>query len=317
MEIERRVRVSPGSAGVRSALGMLLTGVVAACASGDSGEVRAPKVLLIGIDGVRADVLAQVATPNINALIREGAFSDKAQTGLPTVSGPSWSSMLTGAWSDKHGVVDNSFEGKNYGEYPDFLTRIEMAQPNLGTFAVADWAPLVSELDGGPLIGSGPDEVVMLNGYDLGWAEADSMSVDIAVDRLANEDLDAAFVYLGNPDETSHHQGSIGIEYEQAIELADRHVGRLIAAIAARSTYDSERWLVLVSTDHGRLENGGHGGESPEERTIFFIASGPDVVPGVLSGTPQIVDVAVTALMHMGIDIDPNWGLDGNAVGLR
>jgi hypothetical protein len=31
----------------------------------------------------------------------------------------------------------------------------------------------------------------------------------------------------------------------------------------------------------------------------------------------EIVDVAVTALAHLGVAIDPAWGLDGKAVGLR
>ena len=44
------------------------------------GAQRTPKVLLIGIDGVRPDVLREVATPNLDALIQAGAFSDQAQT---------------------------------------------------------------------------------------------------------------------------------------------------------------------------------------------------------------------------------------------
>ena len=276
-----------------------------------------PKVLVIGIDGVRPDVLRKVHTPYLDELVENGAFSDQAQTGLPTVSGPSWSSMLTGVWSNKHGVVDNTFEGKRYEEYPDFLTRIELVRPELHTFAVADWTPLVSEKGGGPLIGSAVDEVRVLDGYDLGWPEADAESVRLTVERMANGGLDALFVYLGNPDETSHTVGSIGIEYEEAIEAADRHVGRLIAGLRARPEYERERWLILVSTDHGRTVTGGHGGDTPDERTIFLIVSGPDALSGTIRGTPQIVDVAVTALTHLGIALDDEWGLDGRAVGLR
>lgn len=275
------------------------------------------KVLLIGIDGVRPDILAKVPTPNLDRLASEGAFSAVAQTGLPTVSGPSWSSMLTGVWSSKHGVVDNSFEGKNYEAFPDFLTRVERATPERHTIAVADWTPLVSEEGGGPLIGDGPDEVVVLNGYELGWQEADEEVTRVAVDRLTNADPDAMFVYLGNPDEISHATSSIGTPYETAIAEADGQVGRLLAAMEARPTYDSERWLVLVSTDHGRTEDGGHGGDTEIERTIFYLAWGAGVAPGAIPGTPQIVDVATTALSHLGIDIDPQWELDGRVVGLE
>ena len=55
------------------------------------------------------------------------------------MSGPGWSSFLIGVWPDRHGVTSNQFENKNYGEYPDFLTRIEQVRPELNTYAVADW----------------------------------------------------------------------------------------------------------------------------------------------------------------------------------
>lgn len=89
-----------------------------------------------------------------------------------------------------------------------------------------------------------------LDGYELGWAEADKRSVDFAVGQLRSSDPDALFVYLGNPDETSHQTSSIGEEYRAAIILADAEVGRLVQAMESRPTYATEDWLVLVSTDH-------------------------------------------------------------------
>lgn len=296
-----------------------------ACSAPDSGASGADdpsatelrkKVLLIGLDGVRPDVLAEVATPNIDALIREGAFSSNARTGYPSVSGPGWSSMLIGVWPDKHGVTNNEFENKRYDEYPDFLTRIESVRPDLNTFAVADWLPLVTDDHNGPIISDAPDVKHVLDGYAMGWAEADDRSVELAVEHLAIGDPDAMFVYLGNPDETSHEFRSIGEEYRSAIALADEHVGRLLAAITARPTYAQEDWLILMSTDHGRTPDGEHGGDTPEERTIFYLVSGPSAEVGTLEGSPSIVDVPVTALAHLGIAIDPAWGLDGEVVGL-
>lgn len=274
------------------------------------------KVLVIGIDGVRPDVLAAVATPNIDALAASGSYTGRARIGLPSVSGPGWSSLLTGVWPDKHGVTDNDFTGKRYDAYPDFLTRLEQIEPDLNTFAVADWAPLVQADDGAPTISSAVDVTHVLDGYEMGWAEADSLSVALATAHLRTGDPDALFVYLGNPDETSHHFESIGQEYRTSIELADRHVGQLVQAMRSRTTYDQEDWLVLVSTDHGRSDNGGHGDDSPEERTIFYLASGPSATVGTPPDTVYVVDVAVTALAHMGVAADPAWALDGKVVGL-
>ena len=283
-----------------------------ACGRQDAPPI--PKVLIIGIDGVRPDVLAEVATPHLDSLIAAGAYSDRAQTGLPTISGPGWSSMLIGVWPAKHGVLNNDFSTNRYDRYPDIFTRIESLRPDLHTFVVADWLPLVTSKDGGPLIARA-DSVVVLDGYTLGWAAADSLSTAIAAAYLRQNDVDAAFVYLGNPDETSHEAESIGAEYRAAIALADRHVGQLMAALRSRPAYARERWLILVSTDHGRTADGGHGGESPEERTIFYLAAGPAALAAALAEPPRIVDVAVTALAHLGLAIDPAWELDGKVVG--
>lgn len=281
---------------------------------GEPGLVR--KVLVIGIDGVRPDIMAEVETPNLDGLIAEGTFSDRARTGRPTVSGPGWSSFLTGVWPDKHGVTDNSFEGKRYDLYPDFLTRMEQVRPELNTFAALDWAPLGADSAGGPVIGDAPDVKHVFDGYEMTWPGADNAVVEAAVTHLRDADPDAAFVYLGNPDEASHQAGSIGAEYRAAIALADRHVGMLLDAVRARPTYALEDWLVLVSTDHGRRADGGHGGDSPEESTIFYIASGPSAVRGQPAESPAVVDVPVTALAHVGVAIDPAWELDGKVVGL-
>lgn len=274
------------------------------------------KVLVIGIDGVRPDVLAEVATPNLDRLIEDGAYSDRARTGRPTVSGPGWSSFLIGVWPDKHGVTNNDFTGKRYDLYPDFLTRIEQVRPELNTFAALDWLPLGADSAGGPVIGDAPDEKFVVDGYTQTWAGADSAVTAASVRALRDSDPDALFVYLGHPDEASHEAGSIGAEYRSAIALADRHVGLLLDAMRARPGFAREDWLVLVSTDHGRRADGGHGGDSPEEETIFLIVSGPSALRGRIAEPPAIVDVAVTALAHLGIAIDPAWGLDGRVVGL-
>ena len=283
---------------------------------GAGGPRSTPKVLLIGIDGVRPDVLAEVATPNIDALAAAGWYTDRARTTAPSVSGPSWSSMLTGVWPRKHGVTNNTFTERDYAAYPSFLTRVEAARPELATFAALDWVPLAELPEApGPVLPAAIDVREVVDGYDLGWAEADGEIAARAARHLSEADPDAMFVYFGNPDETSHRHGSIGAEYRDAIALSDSHVGTVVDAMRARPSYARENWLVLISTDHGRRADGGHGGISPEEMTIFILASGPATAGWPPPGPAGIVDVAATALVHLGIGIDPAWGLDGVPLG--
>lgn len=288
--------------------------VILALGCAERGPVK--KVLVIGLDGVRPDVLAQVNTPNIDALIAAGAFADRVTTKAQTISGPGWSSMLTGVWPAKHRVVNNDFTPNDYANYPDFLTRLELVDREFSTFAVVDWPPLGGPDSGGPLIGDTVDAKLMFDGEEHGYYSADSASVAAAARYLANQDPDASFVYIGNPDVVAHEHGGLAAEYYNSIETADAHVGTLVEAVRSRATFDQEDWLILISTDHGHKDEGGHGGTSPEETTVFYLASGPSAARGATTFDPNLVDVAVTALAHLGVVADPSWRLDGKVSGL-
>ena len=98
-----------------------------------------PKVLIIGIDGVRGDVANLSAQRNDSAfgrIIEEGAWSFNTSVGPYAISGPGWSSMLTGVWCDRHGVVDNFFFGSRLSSVPDLFEHVESNDPNLRTAAV-------------------------------------------------------------------------------------------------------------------------------------------------------------------------------------
>ena len=60
-----------------------------------------------------------------------------------------------------------------------------------------------------------------------------------------------------------------------------------------------------------------HPGDSPEEMTTFIIASGGSITGSTPPGPAFIVDVAATALAHLGIEAPDAWGLDGRALGRR
>ena len=272
------------------------------------------KVLIIGTDGTRPDKMEQANVPNIKALIATSAYSNKAKTGLPTVSGPSWSSMLTGVWREKHGVADNSFKGKNYAQFPDFLTRMEKINPRFSTFAAANWPPILTGAGGGPLISDEVDVKLALKSPD---AINDSRIADLSAAFLSRENVDAAFVYFGEVDEQGHSVGPLNPKYMQAIERFDKYVGQLMNAIRSRPDYANEDWLILISTDHGHVDKGGHGGPSAIEQTIFFLAHGKSVEPRNLQEPVGIVDVGVTALAHIGIKADTAWSLDGKVQALK
>jgi arylsulfatase A-like enzyme len=265
----------------------------------------ARKALVVLMDGVRFDCLTEASTPVLDGLSAEGFLAPTRifpTDVAPSLSGPAISSIATGVWPDKHAVLGNEMHGHALERWPDFLTRLEAAVPPRRTFAGLDWAPLGLALDGGPVFSDAIEAKVALATAQT-WAayvRDDARLVDAAARVLRERDPDAAFVYLGAPDLAAHEHGCLGAEYRQAIETCDHQVGALLAAVRGRPGRAREHWLVIAVTDHGHLDQGGHGGGSDAERTAWVLLAGPGV-PRVPPATLSNVDIAPTVLAHLGV----------------
>ncbi|MCX4823335.1 alkaline phosphatase family protein [Streptomyces sp. NBC_01142] len=272
------------------------------------------KVLVVGMDGLRHDRIDAASAPHLKSLMTNGTYGLSLLYTPPmaaTSSGPGWSTIATGVWPDKHGVRDNSFAGKNYGKYPGFLARLAQVRPDLSMYAAVDWKALD---DHGTVTGA--DAKLVLDGDRDGYPGHDATIANETESILRSQNPDVLFVYLGNTDAVAHHSGT-GQKYLDAIAVQDGYVGRFLAAIKARPSYASERWTVIVSTDHGHADAGGHGGSSIEERRTFVLAQGPGIAAGARPADTRLVDVAATAFQQLGVAVDPAWGLDGKPIQQR
>lgn len=292
------------------------------------------KVLIIGIDGCRSDALQQASTPYLDSLISTGLYTyDSWHCGI-TISGPSWSSIMTGTWWNKHGVKANSYANSSFNSYPYFTKRAKEIKPNLRCVQISEWEALNNFV-----YNDGMDaKIQTANGGDSTTAEA--------LRQLADTNLDCLFAYYEAVDREGHAStfNPGNALYLTAIEYTDTQVGILLNALKKRSNYANEDWLILVVTDHGGT-GFIHGGNSWAERHIWFIASGNSVTPQQISASdpgtynflatgifnaagvnknlmkqsPVHTDVAVTALHHLIYDsgIQPEtyaaWKLDGKS----
>ncbi|MFB0626460.1 alkaline phosphatase family protein [Streptomyces sp. AB3(2024)] len=276
----------------------------AAKAAAPKAAATTDKVLVIGIDGTVLDRVKAANAPNLQGLMAQGLTARSTLYASPmaaTSSGPGWSTIATGVWPDKHGVKDNSFTGKNYGAYPDFLTRIENAKPALNTYAAADWEPITSTDQNGPIFSAKVDKRLSLKGDRDGYGSEDPKIAAAAAAELQNQNPDAAFVYLGEIDHAGHASGAASQEYLNAIGRVDTLVGKLLTAVQNRPAYAQENWKVLVTTDHGHTDAGGHGGSTIQERGTFVIAKGAGIPAGSVRTDVKLVDVAATALAQVGV----------------
>ncbi|WP_406455813.1 alkaline phosphatase family protein [Streptomyces sp. NBC_00876] len=272
-----------------------------------------PRVLVVGIDGVRLDLLPLLDTPHLDGLADAGFLAPvHIDDDTPTMSGPCWTTIVTGAGVAKHGVWGNNFSGNRIGIFPDFTTRLA-ADYGRRTFAAGGWEPLFLARQGGPVFAA-PSRLSYIAPREdtpQGWEECDQSVTDEAVRILGSgEDLDASFVYLGAVDETAHFVGC-GPEYRSAIEAADRRLGQLLTAVRERPDAAGEEWTIVAVTDHGHRDEGGHGGRSELERTAWIAASGPGIDPSTTPDGLRHADVAAHVYAALGIMPDSHWTLDG------
>ncbi|MGF6835839.1 arylsulfatase A-like enzyme [Paenarthrobacter sp. TE4293] len=253
---------------------------------------KEPRVLVVGIDGVRFDSLQAAATPALDGVADNGFLIPvRVHWKNATISGPVWATVATGVYADLHKVTGNNGHPPELAAFRDFTAALRAARPEAHTMIAASWHPIAARTACGPLFSSrgwvpeeDPEEA-----NDAGsWVVADDAVAAYAAARIKDEDLAVSFVYFGEADVEAHNRGT-GEGYTAAIQRCDGRLGTLLQAIEARPGRQEEDWTVIVVTDHGHLDAGGHGGETGEERTAWIAASGV--------GVPQ----HVTAVDHADI----------------
>lgn len=278
--------------------------------------MAAPHVVVFGIDGVRYDALCAARTPYLDGIGAAGFLSPLwVDEAAPSMSGPGWVTIATGVLAPRHGVYRNQLHGHRIDRYPDFLSRVRAA--GLATYAASDWPPMLTPADGGPIfLGGGYCPVDVDPDVDPdAWANAEDLIAADAAAVLGGDDIAAAFVYLGAPDVVAHQFG-VCPAYRESIELADSRIGLVLNAIRARPSYLDEEWTVLAVTDHGHLDEGGHGGDSAAERTAWLAACGPRI-PTETPANVSHTDIHPHVLAALGIRADPESCLVGRPLGLQ
>lgn len=228
------------------------------------------RILLVGIDGLILHRAIDSGRASHLKFLRDTSFFVDTVVDMPTVSGPSWSTLLTGKQQDSHKVTGNDFKNHNLKQTPDLLTQALLKNNSLKTYAAAGWPPLIDPNGVGPVIADVGHLRFYNDGETHGYLQVDKEVFNNALETITGIGPDLSFVYFCGVDEAGHKYGSIEPPYFDAVERIDGYLKLLHEALITRE----EPWVLVVVTDHGHRDEGGHGGDSAQERASFVIAHG-------------------------------------------
>ncbi|CAN5821934.1 alkaline phosphatase [soil metagenome] len=257
-------------------------------------------VIIVSIDGLRPDAIDRAPAPTLQRLMREGAFSLRAETILPSKTLPSHVSMLTGVSPETHGITWNTDRTRQYG-----AVRVPTV------FELAEQAGLRTALFLGKrklrhLVREGTGDWVSYPRTDV-ILTADQVAGEV-VEYLAFEQPNLVFVHIPDPDLAGHTVGWMSAPYRWAVRRADRAVAHIHAA--AIRAY-GEDFVLIVTSDHGG-EGRTHGRTQASDILIPWIVWGKGISTGEITGEIRTFDTGATALWLLGIDPPRNW--DGEPV---
>lgn len=238
------------------------------------------KVAIIGYDGCRADILTERQDNGaINYLLKNGASINltycggvnfPAENTQATSTAPGWCSMITGVWSDVHGITGNGITK---------AVEPKMLMTTLIEGDVIDDAAFITKWKGHFT----NDDSTYKD--EKAYCEENNIDIDFNL-RENKEDIhtgameevtskacaDFVFIIYENTDSAGHDYGFSfnNPVYKDEFIVEDNYGYEVIKAIEARETYDTEDWLIIVTSDHGGIK-GGHGGPSIQERMTFVV----------------------------------------------
>lgn len=295
-------------------------------------QPKIKKTVFVILDGIPADVLEKVATPNMDAIAAKGSYA-RAYVGgekggiseSPTISAVGYNSLLTGTWANKHNVWDNDIAAPNY-EFWSIFRIMRNARPDAKLGVYSTWTDNRTKLIGeGKLVTNYLKMDAVFDGYESDTLRfphdaakqyvhnIDELVVEEAAKSIQNDAPDLSWVYLEFTDDMGHKFGD-SPETQKAIKAADVQMGKVYDAVKIREKNHNEEWLIVITTDHGRDPETGkdHGGQSDRERTTWIVSSKPIVSKkrplAIVDILPSICD-----FMKVQLPADVQRKLDGKS----
>jgi predicted AlkP superfamily pyrophosphatase or phosphodiesterase len=278
---------------------VLLLTLLAICGCADlaprriSGATSDP-VILISIDGFRADYLDRGITPTLASLAADGVRAEALKPAFPTLTFPNHYTIVTGLYPDHHGIVNNRMIDPVSGKQFVYKDADKIADP-------AWWGgePLWVSVEkegrhAATMFWPGSD--VAIEGVRPShWLHFDGrMSPDRRVDQLLGwTDLRGAkkpafyTLYFEQVDHAGHDHGPDSPQVDAALHQVDAALARLVKGLKQRHLF--ARTNIVLLSDHGMTA-------TSRERLIYLddlvrLDHVDVITTGILAGmNPNMVD---------------------------
>jgi len=251
------------------------------------GDPLTRRVVFVLIDGLRDDTSNNPETmPVLNSLKDKGA-SATIHSSTPSFSTPSYGVLMTGAWQYLSDVPAMNL---------DYEVIPVMTQDNI--FSAAARSGMKAAVSGYNWFEKLIPEADLYAGF-FTPGEDEAADLDVMAAALLWLDDPAyqlVLIHIDQVDHIQHVYGALSAETTQAASNADEYLAQILAKL------DLEQDTLLICSDPGHIDQGGHGGSEAIVLQQPLILIGAGVNPGKYTDINQ-VDIAPTIAALLGTNL--------------
>lgn len=215
-----------------------------------------PTLILISIDGFRADYLARYPHPTLDTLAQEGVRARWMTPSYPSLTFPNHYTIATGLYPEHSGIVSNDIydpgfdavfgmskrdevrNGRWWGGEPIWITAERQGQKASATF----WPGSEAEIKG--------TRPTFFKPYDDKVTPADRVDAVLSLlDLPAAQRPTFLTLYFSDVDHAGHDFSPNSPEVAKAVSTVDSAVHRLVSGLKSRNIYS--RVNIIIVSDHG------------------------------------------------------------------
>jgi len=264
-------------------------------------------VVVIGIDGMSPDGIRKAKSPVMHKMIAGGAVKWNVRTVLPSSSSPNWASLIMGAGTEAHGILDNDWEMDNAtlppvvsgksGLFPTIFSVIRRSEPSAPIAAAYQWEGFGRLIESGDL------------SFNKPFKTEDSTAAEF-IKYLVKKQPVFAFLQLDDVDGAGHGEGHGTPAYYLAVAKADSLIGEVVKGI--KDAGMESNTLVIIVADHGGIGYG-HGGATLAEAEVAMIFYGSGMKKGYQI-RQQVYTYDLAASIAFALKITPPYAWTGRPV---